>query len=162
MSLAAQRDGAGGTDIQPRIVREGDVRGEHTGDVRVRAPRGEPCEMGARGDLVNAVDERRLGLRLAVPRAGVDGGEGDIKAVFAGLRQRDAAGGVGEARAADGVEIFLRKRGEAAVVGDGDVVAVRVREGDGQPAARDRAAVEGQRSGQELRRRKREGHVGQP
>ena len=150
---AVQLDLFAGADVQPCVFAEVDVGRQNAGDVRVLALCDEPGQLRAGADLVNAVDLRRLGLRRAVPGIRRSFRQRDGEGVFALCRHGDAAGGIFNASAGNGVEVFLGIGLERAVVRDQNGVARAVLQRDSQVLAVDGRAVlilEDQLAGQEF------------
>ena len=154
MALAIQLDPVIGGDIQPDILAQVDIGGQHAGDIRFRACIHEPGQLRAGSDLIDTVFVLLgPGHGNAVPGGGRGGVQGDLKGLAAAALQGDGAGGVLHARAGDGVGIGLGHGLEGAVLIDGNYIAVAVRQGDGQLIALDGAAIaalEDQGAGDEL------------
>ena len=153
-ACAVKHDLLAGGDVQPCVFAEVDIGRQNAGNVRVLALRDEPCQLRAGADLVNAVFVGlRFGLRLAVPCARCGCLQGDGEFVGAFLRHGDAASGVFNASAGNGVEVFLGISLERAVFRDRNAVACAVRQRDGQILAVNGRAVlilEAQLAGQEV------------
>ena len=152
---AVKHDLLAGGDVQPCVFAEVDIGRQNAGNVRVLALRDEPCQLRAGADLVNAVFVGlRFGLRLAVPCARCGCLQGDGEFVGAFLLHGDAASGVFNASAGNGVEVFLGIGLERAVFRDRNAVACAVRQRDGQVLAVNGCAIlipENQLAGQEVK-----------
>ena len=151
---AVKRDLFAGADVQPCVFTEVDIGRQNAGNIRVLALCDEPGQLRAGADLVNAVDQLRLGLRRAVPGICRSFRQRDGEGVFALCRHGDAAGGIFNACAGNRVEVFLGIGLERAVVRDQNGVARAVLQRDGQVLPVDgRAALilEDQLAGQEVK-----------
>ena len=165
MVLAIQLHLVAAGDTQPGVLTQIDAAGQHTGDRAFLAGIHEPRQLRTGADLIHTrLVLGRLCLAGAVPCGAGGGDQLDLKLVLTVLGDGDGTGGILHTRAGDDVGIGLGHGLEGAVLIDGNRIPVAVRHGDGQVLAVDGAAVaalEGQRTGDELGLSQSEGDLGQ-